>query len=58
MLYANAMMMYKQKVENNRTAGYVKSALEYKALERMCDEYIKRNHLTNSKNRAIIGTNS
>lgn len=40
-IIANANLLYKQKTENDVTAGYVKSALEYKMLERMCDEYIK-----------------
>ncbi|MBQ9767462.1 MAG: type III toxin-antitoxin system ToxN/AbiQ family toxin [Lachnospiraceae bacterium] len=40
-ILANAKLLYKQKAENDVTAGYVKSALEYKALEKMCDKYIR-----------------
>lgn len=36
----NANLMYKQKAENDNTAGYVKSALEYKALEKLCKRFI------------------
>ena len=35
----NAKLMYKQKKANDITAGYVKSALDYQALERLCDLY-------------------
>ena len=31
----NARLMYKQKVENDTTAGYVKSALNYKKSEKI-----------------------
>lgn len=34
---ANAKLIYKQKAENDSTAKYVASALEYKALEDMCE---------------------
>lgn len=37
----NARLMYKQKVENDTTAGYVKFALDYKELEKMCEAYQK-----------------
>lgn len=37
----NAQIMYRQKNENDLTAGYVKSALDYKALEELCDKYVK-----------------
>ncbi|MBO5177049.1 MAG: type III toxin-antitoxin system ToxN/AbiQ family toxin [Lachnospiraceae bacterium] len=37
----NAKLLYKQKTEGDRSAGYVKMALDYKALEKMCDDYIK-----------------
>ena len=37
----NAKLLYKQKTEDDRSAGYVKMALDYKALEKMCDDYIK-----------------
>lgn len=35
----NAKLLYKQKKSNDTTAGYVKSALDYQALERLCDLY-------------------
>ncbi len=34
---SNAKMLYKQKAVNDTTAGYVKSALDYQALEVLCD---------------------
>ena len=40
-IIANANLLYKQKTENDITAGYVESALDYKALERKCIEFIK-----------------
>ena len=33
----NAKLLYKQKAMNDMTAGYVKSALDYRALEYRCD---------------------
>lgn len=36
---ANAHLMYKQKIENDTSAKYVLSALDYKALEEMCDKF-------------------
>jgi protein AbiQ len=41
-IIANANLMYKQKRENDTTAGYVKTALDYIALEKLCDEYANR----------------
>lgn len=35
----NANVLYKQKLENDTTAGYVKSALPYKEIEEMCKRY-------------------
>ena len=40
-IIANANLLYKQKKENDTTAGYVKSALDYAALEKLCDAYGK-----------------
>ena len=37
----NAKLLYKQKKANDTTAGYIKSALDYQALEQLCDMYIK-----------------
>ena len=34
---SNAKLLYRQKIANDTTAGYVKSALDYKALEVLCD---------------------
>ena len=36
-----AKLLYKQKITNDTTAGYVKSALDYKALEGLCDLFVK-----------------
>ena len=38
-IVANAQLLYKQKRNNDQTAGYVKSALDYSSLELLCDEY-------------------
>lgn len=40
-IIANANLLYKQRKENDTTAGYVKSALDYTALEKLCDAYGK-----------------
>ena len=37
----NAKLMYKQKVSNDETAGYVKAALDFAKLEKLCDEYME-----------------
>ena len=39
-IMANANLIYKQKKECDTTAGYVKSALDYMALEKLCDTYM------------------
>ena len=39
----NANLLYKQKADNDPSAGYVKMALDYKALEKLCDKYKKEN---------------
>ena len=39
-ILANAKLLYKQKIENDLSAGYVKAALEYKALEKLCRDFI------------------
>lgn len=39
---SNAKLLYKQKQEGDITAGYVKSALDYKVLEELCKEYSLR----------------
>ena len=39
-ILANAKLLYKQKAENDLSAGYVKAALEYKALEKLCRDFI------------------
>ena len=36
---ANAQLIYKQKMENDTSAKYVISALDYKTLEEMCDHF-------------------
>ena len=38
-IIANAQLLYKQKRNNDQTAGYVKSALDYSTLELLCDKY-------------------
>ena len=40
-IIGNAKLLYKQKLSNDQTAGYVKSALDYATLEKLCDEYKK-----------------
>ena len=40
-IMSNANLLYKQKNENDETAGYVKSALNYKKLELICDRFCK-----------------
>ncbi len=35
----NAKTMYKQKMNNDQSAGYVKWALPFKELEQMCDKF-------------------
>ncbi len=41
-ILANAKLLYKQKAENDLSAGYVKAALEYKALEKLCRDFIDK----------------
>ena len=36
---SNAALMYKQKLENDQTAKYVKSALDFAQLERLCEKF-------------------
>lgn len=43
----NAQVMYKQKIENDTSAKYVMSALDYKALEEMCDKFVEHISETN-----------
>ena len=38
---SNAKLLYRQKIANDTTAGYVKSALDYQALEVLCDMFEK-----------------
>ena len=38
-IISNANLLYKQKCQNDETAGYVKSALDYKKMEKLCDKY-------------------
>lgn len=37
----NAKLLYKQKCNNDKTADYVIRALDYKKLEKLCDEFEK-----------------
>ena len=46
-IISNAKVMYKQKVSNDTTAGYVKSALDFQALEELCDRYEKAKEVLN-----------
>ena len=39
-IIANANLLYKQKAANDLTAGYVKSALDYQKLEKLCEQYL------------------
>ena len=47
---ANAKLLYKQKVSNDSTAGYVKAALDYQALEVLCDSFENYNAKSSSDN--------
>ena len=38
-ILGNAKLLYRQKNSNEECVGYVKSALPFKELEKMCDEY-------------------
>ena len=38
----NAELMYKQKKEDDQTAQYVRTALEFEELEKLCDKYKKQ----------------
>ena len=40
-IMSNAILLYKQKAANDTTAGYVKSALDYQKLEKLCDSFGK-----------------
>ena len=40
-IMSNAKVIYKQKKENDQSAKYVQSALEFEKLEKLCDEYRK-----------------
>ena len=46
---SNAKLLYKQKIANDTTAGYVKSALDYQALEVLCDLF-KENKMNEDVN--------
>ena len=46
-IISNAKVMYKQKASNDTTAGYVKSALDFQALEELCDRYEKAKEVLN-----------
>ena len=46
---SNAKLLYKQKIANDATAGYVKSALDYQALEVLCDLF-KENKMNEDVN--------
>lgn len=39
-IISNAQLLYKQKKNGDQTAGYVKTALDYISLEKLCDDYI------------------
>lgn len=45
MIRKNAHLIYKQKMENDPSAGYVKSALDYKLLEKLCSDYIAQQRI-------------
>lgn len=38
-IVGNANLLYKQKVEGNTSVGYVRSALDFKELEELCDKF-------------------
>ncbi len=41
-IYRNAELLYKQKMKGDISVGYVKTALDFMALEEMCLQYEKR----------------
>lgn len=41
-IVANANLLYKQKANNDTTAGYVKSALDYQKLEELYEKFLKQ----------------
>lgn len=43
----NAKLMYKQKITNDTTANYIRTALDYKLLESKCDEFSKNDNILN-----------
>ena len=45
-IISNAKVIYNQKVANDTTAGYVKSALDFQALEVLCDKYEKAKEMS------------
>lgn len=38
-IIGNAKVLYNQKGKNDESAGYVKHALDYKSLEKLCDAF-------------------
>lgn len=50
-IFSNAQLLYKQKTENDLSAGYVKTALEYRKLEELCSKFIEDNKGKSSRNR-------
>lgn len=40
-ILSNAKLIYKQKIQNDTTANYVGTALDFKLLESKCDQYIR-----------------
>lgn len=43
-IFSNAQLLYKQKTENDLSAGYGKAALEYRKLEDLCREFIENSN--------------
>ena len=46
-IQTNAKLLYKQKIENDETAGYVRTALDYREMETLCEAFIRENGNSN-----------
>lgn len=53
-ILANAKLIYKQKIENDLSAGYVKAALEYPGLEKLCDRFVQEKNGGNGRNESCL----
>ena len=49
----NANLLYKQKITNDMTAGYVKAALNFKSIEVLCDTFKTKDVYVNEELQAV-----